>query len=65
MTAADRLLRKLRRQVLLREILVLRGAGFAELRAHDAATDQLRQRLAVVAGKRPSCSAAAAVSGGA
>jgi hypothetical protein len=65
MTAADRLLRKLRRQVLLREILVLRGAGFAELQVHDAATDQLRQRLAAIAGRRPSRSAATAASGGA
>jgi hypothetical protein len=48
MTVADELLERLRRRVLLREILALRGAGASELRVHEAEIQQVRQKLARV-----------------
>jgi hypothetical protein len=44
----DVLLRRLRRRVLLREIIVRRGAAGRELVRCDAEIDRLRQQLAAV-----------------
>jgi len=45
----DEVLRRLRRRVLVHEILVLRGAPERAVAEHEARTDRLREQLAAAA----------------